>query len=52
VIQADGKLWQFFAVTVPATILVLAVYEFWRKAREARLKFSDEDLEQGSSVGV
>jgi hypothetical protein len=30
VLQISDKLWQFFAITIPATILVLVVYQLWR----------------------
>jgi len=45
VFQVGSRLWQFFAVTIPATILVLVVYELWRRTREARLVSTSQDGE-------
>jgi hypothetical protein len=50
VFQVEGKLWQFFAVTIPATILVLVVYELWRRTREARLAPTSQAREIELSV--
>jgi hypothetical protein len=35
--QVSNRLRQFFAFTIPATILVLVVYRVWWRTREGRL---------------
>jgi hypothetical protein len=44
VLQVSNKLWQFFAITIPATILVLAAYQIWRRTREERLVSKGPDV--------
>ncbi|KAE9362888.1 hypothetical protein N431DRAFT_499227 [Stipitochalara longipes BDJ] len=44
VLQVSNKLWQFFAITIPATILVLVVYQVWRRTREGKLLSNSSDL--------
>ena len=42
--QVSNKLWQFFAIAIPATVLVLAVYQIWRRTREERLVSKGPDV--------
>lgn len=40
--------WIYWAITIPVTILVVAVWYVWEKRREARYLKEDMDLEKGS----
>lgn len=50
VFQVSNNLWKFFAITIPATILVLFVYQVWRRTREARLVSSGPDGDSDFSL--
>ena len=49
--QVSSRLWLYFAVTVPLTLLVSGIYQYWRRQREGqvetRRKESEKDLELG-----
>jgi uncharacterized membrane protein YciS (DUF1049 family) len=50
--QVSTRLWMYFAVTVPLTLLVSGVYQFWRRQREGkfeeRRKVTEIDVEMGN----
>jgi len=33
----SGWIWLYFAVTIPVTLLVFAIYLFWRRKREVKM---------------
>lgn len=51
--QVSSRLWLYFAVTVPLTLLVSGIYQYWRRQREGRVesrhKESGIDLEIGNN---
>jgi ABC-type uncharacterized transport system involved in gliding motility auxiliary subunit len=36
--KVSSRLWIFFAVAVPLTVLVFVVYQYWRRKREQRME--------------
>jgi hypothetical protein len=49
--KASSRLWIFFAVAVPLTVLVSGVYQYWRRERERRVRVGctqKDDLEMAS----
>jgi hypothetical protein len=36
--KVSSRLWIFFAVAMPLTILVFGVYQYWRRKREQRME--------------
>jgi len=42
------KFWIYWAFTIPLTVVIVAVWYFWEKRREAKYDREDEDLERGS----
>jgi cytoskeletal protein RodZ len=47
----SSRLWIFFAVAVPLTVLVSGVYQYWRRERERRTELrrtQNDDIETGS----
>lgn len=44
------KFWIYWAVTVPITAIIVAVWYIWEKKREARYAREDLDLEKGSEA--
>ena len=52
--QVSSRLWLFFVVTIPLTLLVSGVYQYWRRQREGRVesrhKEGEMDLELGNIV--
>jgi hypothetical protein len=49
--KVSSRLWIFFAVAVPLTVLVSVVYQYWRTERERRMELSrkKDDIEAASS---
>jgi uncharacterized membrane protein YciS (DUF1049 family) len=55
--QVSSRLWIFFAVAVPLTILVSGVYQYWRRVRKRRMDSRREraemdDIEMGISRSI
>lgn len=52
--QASSRLWLYFVITVPLTVLVSGVYQYWRRRREGRVEMRNKesgiDLETGTSL--
>lgn len=44
----SNQFWIYWAVTIPTTVLIVAVWYFWEKNRERRYDIEDRDLEKGS----
>lgn len=42
------QFWIYWAVTIPLTVIIVAIWYIWEKKREARYDREDEDLEKGS----
>jgi membrane-anchored protein YejM (alkaline phosphatase superfamily) len=49
--KVSSRLWIFFAVAVPLTVLVSVVYQYWRRERERRMELrrKKDDIEAASS---
>lgn len=43
--DAAPQLWYYFAITIPLTILVFAVWQWWRRRREADRRNKNETAE-------
>jgi membrane-anchored protein YejM (alkaline phosphatase superfamily) len=49
--KVSSRLWIFFAVAVPLTVLVSGVYQYWRREKERRMELrhtQNDDIETGS----
>jgi hypothetical protein len=49
--KVSSRLWIFFAVAAPLTVLVSGVYQYWRRERERRMELrrtQNDDIETGS----
>jgi hypothetical protein len=49
--KVSSRLWIFFAVAVPLTVLVSGVYQYWRRERERRMELHrtrKDDIEAAS----
>lgn len=44
----SNKFWIYWAVTVPVTMVITAIWYVWEKRRERKYNREDEDLEKGS----
>lgn len=44
-VDVAPQLWYYFVITIPLTILVFAVWQWWRRRREADLGRKDESIE-------
>lgn len=42
------KFWMYWAITIPVTIVIVAIWFVWERWREAKYDKEDEDLERGS----
>ena len=46
--QVSDQFWIYWAVTLPVTAIIVALWYVWEKRREARYDREDTDLEKGS----
>lgn len=46
--MVSNQFWIYWAVTIPTTILIVAMWYVWEKKRERRYNSEDQDLEKGS----
>ena len=46
--SVSDQFWIYWAVTIPVTILIVAIWYVWEKRREKRYDKEDTDLEKGS----
>lgn len=44
----SNQFWIYWAVTIPTTIMIVAMWYVWEKKRERRYNSEDQDLEKGS----
>ena len=44
----SGQFWIYWAVTIPVTVVIVAIWHVWEKRREAKYNKEDTDLEKGS----
>lgn len=46
--EVSGRFWIYWVVTIPVTMLIVAIWYVWEKKRDARYDKEDRDLEKGS----
>jgi hypothetical protein len=46
--SVSEQFWIYWAVTIPVTVIIVAIWYVWEKKREARYNKEDTDLERGS----
>lgn len=46
----SNKFWIYWVVTIPVTIMIVAIWYVWEKKRDARYDREDRDLEKGSEA--
>jgi hypothetical protein len=50
--KVSSRLWIFFALAIPLTVLVFSVYQYWRRKREQRMELrrtQKDEVETASS---
>lgn len=46
--EVSNHFWIYFAVTIPCTVVIVAIWYVWEKKLEAKYRREDIDLEKGS----
>jgi len=50
IFQVSSRLWLYFAVTVPLTVLISGIYQYWRRQREGRVESRHKETEMDLEI--